>query len=140
MHADTVYLDLCGIQLPDRVIELISEALLAIEEHCEIRDTALGCSGRPKFDISSEQLTNLSHGTWLHRGRHGYYSRCITQYYIARRLRELGLSVERKYCVISNEDLDDLVLSILQQYPECGQKMMHGHLKERGILIQQTRV
>ena len=40
-----------------------------------------------------------------------------------------------KYCVISDEDLDDKVLNIIRQYPECGQKMMQGHLKERGIVV-----
>ena len=59
---------------------------------------------------------------------------------IARRLREFGMSMGTKFCVISDEDLDNIIRSIMQQYPECGQKMMQGHLKERGIVVQQTRV
>ncbi len=34
IHSDAVYLDLCGIHLPTRAIELISQCLLAIEHHC----------------------------------------------------------------------------------------------------------
>ena len=59
---------------------------------------------------------------------------------ICRRLRECGLSMQRKYCAISDQDLDDIVLTIAQQYPDCGQKMMQGHLRERGIMVQQTRI
>ena len=54
--------------------------------------------------------------------------------------KEFGMSMGTKFCVISDEDLDDIICSIMQQYPECGQKMMQGHLKERGIVVQQTRV
>ena len=137
IHADAVYLDLCGIQVPIRAIDLISEGILAIEEHSEVNERALTCPGRPRFDIRHEQLSHLI--------ELGFTSVDIaiiigvSRSTIARRLRDFGLSMERKYCVISNEDLDDIILNIIRQYPECGQKMMQGHLKERGIVVQQTR-
>ena len=49
------------------------------------------------------------------------------------------LCVSQKYCCISNTDLDD-IRSISHVFPNCGYKMMMGHLKERGITVQQFRV
>jgi Fe2+ transport system protein FeoA len=97
------------------------------------------CSpGRPKFNLSSEQLGNLIEIGFTSVDMAIMIG--VSRSTIARRLREFGMSMGTKFCVISDEDLDDIIRSIMQQYPECGQKMMQGHLKERGIVVQQTRV
>ena len=138
IHSDAVYLDLCGIHLPARAIELISQGLLAIEDHCQMIERTVCSPGRPKFNISSEQLGNLIELGFTSVDMAVMIG--VSRSTIGRRLREFGMSMETKYCVISDEDLDDIVCSIIQQYPECGQKTMQGHLKERGIVVQQTRV
>ena len=138
IHSDAVYLDLCGIHLPARAIELISQGLLAIEDHCEMIERTICSPGRPKFNISSEQLGNLIEIGFTSVDMAIMIG--VSRSTIARRLREFGMSMGTKFCVISDEDLDDIIRSIMQQYPECGQKMMQCHLKERGIVVQQTRV
>ena len=49
---------------------------------------------------------------------------------VCRSLTETGLSASQKYCCISNCDLDDVVQSISHAFPNCGYKMMMGHLIE----------
>ena len=128
---------LCGIHLPARAIELIFQGLLAIEDHCEMIERRICSLGRPRFNISSEQLGNLIEIGFTSVDMAIMIG--VSRSTIARRLREFGMSMGTKFCVISDENLDDIIRSIMQQYPECGQKMMQGHLKERGI-VQQTRV
>ena len=41
----------------------------------------------------------------------------------------------KKYSEISDNELDDLVSSIQEQNPNCGQVMIQGHLKARGVLV-----
>ena len=50
-------------------------------------------------------------------------------------VKELGIPLER-YTEISDADLDDAVSSIQQQNPNCGQGLLQGYLRERGIYIQ----
>ena len=136
IHVDAIYLDLSGIPLPLRAIELICEGLLIIEEHLESAGASVGNPGRPKFNITCDQLNCLIELGFTSVDMAVIIG--VSRSTIARRLREFGLAMERKFCVISDEDLDDIILSITQQYPDCGQKMMQGHLKERGIVVQQT--
>ena len=53
---------------------------------------------------------------------------------------QYGLSYSRNYCCVSDADLDDIVKRISMQHPGCGSKMMEGHLRAEGILVQQTRI
>ena len=45
-----------------------------------------------------------------------------------------------QYSDISNEELDTLITSIQYQYPNCGYRMMVGHLCTLNHRVQQTRV
>ena len=119
IHSDAVYLDLCGIHLPARAIELISQGLSAIEDHCQMIERTVCSPGRPKFNISSEQLGNLIELGFTSVDMAVMIG--VSHSTIGRRFWEFGISMETKYCVISDEDLDDIVRSIIQ-YPECGQK------------------
>ncbi len=56
---------------------------------------------------------------------------------IRRRMSELGLFVRAYYSTISDRDLDELVSSIQQQYPMCGNRQMQGHLLYHGHRVQQ---
>ena len=117
---------------------------LSIVEGCLEENEVSLCSGtvsgpgRPSFDISSLQIEHL-----LELGFTAVDIAAVlgvSRSTISRRMRQYGLSVSRKYCCISDSNLDDTVRSISHQYPGCGNKMMAGHLRERGIVIQQTRI
>ena len=65
---------------------------------------------------------------------------CVSEKTIHRRLQEFGISVRDNYCDIDDTSLDVTVRNICQQFPNCGYKMMLGHLLSRGIKIQEYRV
>ena len=57
---------------------------------------------------------------------------------ICRRMGQYGLSYSRNYCCVSDADLDDIVKRISMQHSGCGSKMMEGHLRAEGIVVQQV--
>ena len=127
VHSDVIYLELCGIQLPIRATELIAEALSTIEDYCEITrrtievaNRSTTCPGRPRFDLSRRQLDHLMELGFTAVDMASILG--VSRSTIHRRFQEFGMSMGRKYCIISNEHLDDIVRSITHLYPDCGQK------------------
>ena len=59
---------------------------------------------------------------------------------IHRRLKDFNASVSHSFSSIDNNQLDNIMLDIKQQHPNCGYRMVLGHLRSRGLFIQQTRV
>ena len=59
---------------------------------------------------------------------------------IVRRQQELELKISNTYSNISDGELDQQVLSILQDLPKTGYRRMVGSLKARGIRVQEKRV
>ena len=59
---------------------------------------------------------------------------------IARRQQELELKISNTYSNISDGELDQQVLSILQDLSKTGYRRMVGSLKARGIRVQEKRV
>ena len=56
---------------------------------------------------------------------------------VQRRLGEFGLSVRALYANLSDAELDEIVKSINQHHPTCGNAQMQGHLISKGYRIQQ---
>lgn len=97
-----------------------------------------GGIGRPKFDVSVEQLEHL-----LHIGLNCSSiasSLGVSLRTVRRRMTEHGLSVRALYTSIDNSDLDSVVDEIKVIFPNCGYRMLDGHLRRRGIRITQKRV
>ncbi|CAB4042493.1 PREDICTED: uncharacterized protein LOC107339677 isoform X1 [Paramuricea clavata] len=59
---------------------------------------------------------------------------------VRRRMREQGLSSTQPFASLSDEELDSIVSEIKLSHPQCGYRMMIGHLRSRGLKIQQDRV
>ena len=55
-------------------------------------------------------------------------------------MAEYGLSVSDLYSDIGNNELDRLVNEIRSIFPNCGYRMMDGHLRQRGVRVSQARV
>ncbi len=84
-----------------------------------------GSRGRPKFEITQQQLEYL-----LNLGfscREVSDNLGVSLRTIRRRMTEDGLSVSSLYSNLSDDDLDVLVSQILHEYPNCGYRLMHGH-------------
>lgn len=97
-----------------------------------------GRRGRPKLGIQQDQLEYL-----LHLG-----SSCpkiadtlgVSLSTIRRRMNEFGLCVSELYFRITDQDLDLLVSQIKEEFPNCGYRLMHGHLVHRGHRVSQSRI
>ena len=59
---------------------------------------------------------------------------------VRRRLSKYGISISAQYSTVSDNQLDDIVAEIQQQFPLCGNRQMLGHLLARGLRVQQIRV
>ena len=96
-----------------------------------------GRRGRPRIIVNVE-LVELLRGcgyTWNEIADAMQISRAT----IWRRLKEAGVSVQ-KYSDISDVELDSIVRQIQREYPNCGQQLMQGLLKDRGVCVQRHRL
>ncbi len=89
--------------------------------------------GRRKFDISSEHAartfaSNLSCPSIA--SILGVYLRTVR-----RRMTNYELSVQVMYAAISDSDLDTIVDEIKVMFPNCGYRMLDGHLRSRGVRL-----
>ena len=94
--------------------------------------------GRPRLDIKQEQLEYL---LCL-----GFSCPKIAEVLgvslstIRRRMSEFGLSVTALYSSVTDQELDLLVSQIKDEFPNCGSRLMHGHMLSRGHRISQARI
>ena len=97
-----------------------------------------GMPGRPKFMVTENQL--------LYFVEHGFTAvdtarmLGVSESTIRRRLQEFNIESTRPFRVMSDLDLDNTVKNIKEQFPNAGYRMMLGHLRSRGIRVQQMRV
>ena len=111
------------------------------EEICGIATPPLlqtGLKGRPRFDISLEQLSYLLDNGFKVTDIASLL--CVSSKTVYRRLEENGLSVRGTYARLTDTELDDMVKSILQEFPNSGYKSMLGHLLSKGLKVQEYRV
>ena len=59
---------------------------------------------------------------------------------VHRRLSEYGLSIRDTFSNLTDRELDEVVSSVHQEFPMCGNRQMSGHLQARGIRVQQHRI
>ena len=114
-------------QLVDRMSS-ISDCTEGPVVHC-------GRVGRPAFLIPQEQLQCLRFSVPQIAQLLGVSVRTVR-----RRMSVAGLSIRSTYSQLSDDQLDDLVGSIQQQFPHCGNRQMFGHLTSRGVRVQYHRV
>ena len=88
--------------------------------------------GRPRFKISKEQLDFfVENGFTVPNIACLLNVSCST---IERR-REFNISVRNKYSNVSDQDLDNIVLAVKQNFPNTGYKQMKGFLSQRGYTV-----
>lgn len=137
------------LELDDVILTTVREArmaLLSSHEHSpadfssayKVGVAFSGVPGRPSYVISREHLLFfLDHRftipeTGVLLG--------VSPSTVKRRLRQYGLSVSASYAVIADEDLDQIVSAIINDFPNCGYKRMTGFLLARGLRVQQERI
>ena len=97
-----------------------------------------GSVGRPAFAISNHQLQYLLESRFSVPQIAELLGVSVST--IRRRMSTYNLSVRATYTVITDERLDELVVSVQQQFPNWGNRQMYGHLLSRGIRVQYHRV
>ena len=97
-----------------------------------------GNVGRPRFLVSYEQLEYLidSHFTVPQIAD----ILGVSQRTVHRRMSEFGLSISGQYANVTDDYLDQVVRSIQNEYPLCGNRLMRGHLLALGLRVQQQRI
>ena len=132
----------------DYVLEDMAHSLTLLEGLQQLEDIEVGVDiapevirtqrrGRPRFDIRPDQLEYLL----------GIGFTCpriaimlgVSLRTIRRRMSECGFSVKSLYSTISDAELDSLVKQIQVHFPNCGYRLMHGHLLQ-GHRVQHHRV
>ncbi len=94
--------------------------------------------GRPRFEIRQDQLEHLL--TLRFSCPQVASILGVSPRTIRRRLTEYGLSVSATYTVITDNDLEQVVMAIKNELPNCGYRMIDGHLRSRGIHVTQSRI
>ena len=98
----------------------------------------LGLVGRPSYDISYEQFLYLIENRFSVPRIADMLGVSVRT--IRRRMDDYGLSIRNHYSCLSNQQLDEVVYVIQQQFPMCGNRQMQGFLLSRGYKIQQSRI
>ena len=94
--------------------------------------------GRPRFSISKEQIEHLLSLNFTCPRIATLLG--VSLRTVRRRMTEYGLSVSGLYSDISDHELGRLVNEIHTSFPNCGYRMMDGHLRQRGIRVTQDRI
>ena len=96
-----------------------------------------GVAGRPRItvNIDTVELLRSCGYTWNQVARAMQVSRTT----LWRRLRDAGYQI-KKYTEICDDELDSVIAQIQRENPNCGQQLMYGYLKDRGVHIQRHRL
>jgi hypothetical protein len=96
----------------------------------------LQTEGRPKYFIPKDQIERL-HSCGMTRTNIAKVLH-ISERTLYRRRQEYGIL--EKYSVISDSDLDSIIINILSNTPNAGEKLVIGSLRSRNIHLQRWRI
>jgi hypothetical protein len=135
---DTVQEQLPHIQLVLRWLDEITGQLQRRECGYEPGYYTFEGRGRPRVNISREMLSYFfDHGFTAPQVANLLHTSLSN---VRRRMSMYGISVTAQYSTISDVELERLILSIQDHYPQCGYRMMIGHLFALRHRIQELRV
>ncbi|XP_055958592.1 uncharacterized protein LOC130013971 [Patella vulgata] len=97
-----------------------------------------GHTGRPSKLVPFEQLEFLVSNGFKLNDMANLFN--ISPRTMSRRLLEYGISLNEKYSHISNDELDEIVIDLLSNFPNIGYRSIKGHLHSKGHIIQEYRV
>lgn len=97
-----------------------------------------GLKGRPKFRITADQLSHMTENGL--KTVHIASMLGVSERTVRRRLSEFGIDSTGTFSEIDDLTLDTTIRSLQVQFPNSGYRMMLGHLRARGLKVQQTRV
>ncbi|CAG7825487.1 unnamed protein product [Allacma fusca] len=120
------------IEIVQFVLSQLSDEIYAFMENSEEVK-----AGRPKMNVN---VTTIQHLFSL-----GFNITSIAKLLrvsrmtLYRRLQAQSLQPSR-FNIISNDELDEVVTTVLQQFPNSRYRRVQGYLQSRGVIIQQLRI
>ena len=97
-----------------------------------------GLVGRPCYDIQLATLEFLLESRFIVSQIADIF--CVSIRTVRRRMSHYDISVRNTYTDMSQQELDETVSRIQEEFPLCGYRQMQGHLTAQGIRVQQGRV
>ena len=94
--------------------------------------------GRPRLDVSNTQLEYLLNIGFSCPRIANVLG--VSLSIIRRKMIDCNLSVSSVYSQISDDELDVLVADIKHTFPNCGYRLMRGHLLNQGHRVTQMRI
>ena len=96
-----------------------------------------GFRGRPTILLNLEtvELLRSSGYTWDEIASSLQVSRTT----LWRRLNEANYEIKR-FTDISDDELDSILRELQINYPNCGQQLLQGYLRQRGVIVQRRRL
>ena len=130
--------------IDDNIINYIRQARDYLSDHNPDSSNHIaeklftGVRGKPKYIVPREQLEFLIE----RRFRVSEISTLlgVSTRTVERRMVEYGLSIRQNYSEITNDDLDNVIRSIIVDFPNVGYKRMTGFLLTRDLRLQQSRI
>lgn len=149
MHVEILIRMLECLNAAEWLLDLFRHSLLLLQDISEKEGSyppviAVPCErgdgrfGRPKLDISQEQLEKLLEMQFDCPKIAKLLGVSLST--IRRRMTEYGLSVKSCYSTLSDQELDQLVLQLKYDYPSSGYRVIDGILQSQGYRIQQNRI
>ena len=125
----------------EKLRDIVDLFVCRMEESSVCFQTDLECSGlkgRPKFHITADQLSHMTENGL--KTVHIASMLGVSERTVRRRLSEFGIDSTGTFSDIDDLTLDTTIRSLQVHFPHSGYRMMLGHLRARGLKVQQTRV
>ncbi|XP_068692194.1 uncharacterized protein [Montipora foliosa] len=97
-----------------------------------------GRRGRPKFDITEEQLLFFREHQFSNQEMALMLG--VSKRTVERRMTELHLTNRSRYTDIEDDMLDSFVQRIITNFPRSGMKTIEGCLVSQGVRVQRSRL
>lgn len=110
-------------------LQSVRDIMLSLQEELETR-TRESAMGRPSLVIEEELLL-----FFVDNGFNVEDMAVVLGCSKRSRLSMYSLST-RNYTVITDVELDELIQEMSSVFPRCGEKLVHGRLRSRGIYVQ----
>ena len=136
--------DQCSTELLEAVgvgLSLLQDIQHSIEEGNARYEPPLlvnGLRGRPRLDVTNQQLQYLLELGFSCPQIASVLGVSLST--VRRRMTDFNLSVTAQYSQITDTELDAVVKDIKVLFPNCGYRLMYGHLLTRGYRITQNRI
>ena len=125
----------------EKLKDIVDLLVCRTEESSVCFQTDLECSGlkgRPKFRITADQLSHMTENGL--KTVHIASMLRVSERTVRRRLSEFGIDSTGTFSDIDDHTLDTTIRGLQVHFPNSGYRMMLGHLRARGLKVQQTRV